>query len=106
MKLFEEEIRVGKDTGNYRIIKRTMYNSGKEEKPKYEPQKETKFLWITLWEPITYESYSYAGGTYDSPYSLDTLQEAKEVIEKYKNETLDGSKTEVIYEEKNDQRVF
>ena len=101
MRLFEERIHIGKDTGNYRIIKRILYNSGKEEKPKFEPQKEVKILWLTIWEPITYESYSYAGGVYDNPYSLDTLQEAKEVIEKYKNETLDGSKTEIVYVERN-----
>ena len=99
MKLFEI-ISIGKDTGNFRIIKSTKYIAGEEYVPKYEPQKETKFLWITIWEPITYESYSYAGGTCDSPYSLDTLQEANEVIEKYKNETLDGTKAEVIYEER------
>ena len=98
MKLFEI-ITIGKDTGNFRIIKKIQYHSGEDCVPKYEPQKEVKFLWIKYWEPITYSQYDFQG-TFESPYLMDSLKDAKDIIEKYKNETLDGTKTEVIYEER------
>ena len=98
MKLFEI-ITIGKDTGNFRIIKSTQYIAGEEYVPRYEPQKEVKFLWIKYWEPITFSQYD-SQGTFDSPYLVNSIKEAKDIIEKYKNETLDGSKTEVVYEER------
>lgn len=98
MKLFEI-ITIGKDTGNFRIIKKIQYHSGEDCVPKYEPQKEVKFLWIKYWEPITYSQYDFQG-TFESPYLMDSLKDAKDIIEKYKNETLDGTKAEVIYEER------
>ena len=92
---------LAKDTGNFRIIKKTQYLRGNECVPRFEPQKEIKFLWITTWEPITYPSYVFDGGTIDSPYLVESLKDAKDIIESYKNNSLDGFKNEVVYEERN-----
>ena len=116
MKLFMEQIEVGKDTGKYRIVKKIKYESGEEKETWFEPQKESKFLWFKFWEPFTYPSYDFIGDI-DKPYSLNTISEAIEIIRAYKalktveyamdvvnshqKDILNGIKNEVVYEERN-----
>ena len=100
MRLFEEGFEIGKNTGNYRIVKKTWIRHGKEEKIKFEPQKETKFLWFKFWESIGFEEYAFMDTVF-VPYSMDTLQEAMEIINNFKQNTLNAVKIEVVYEEKN-----
>ena len=100
MKLFDM-IEIGKDTGNFRVVKHVIDEFAEEPKHVFKPQKETKFLWKTFWEPITYKSYDFQGIA-DNPFVVDSLSEAIEIIKKYENAALCSSNiSEIVYEERN-----
>lgn len=93
-------IKLAKDTGNYRVIRKEEKWNG-ETKIWFEPQAEVKFWFWEYYTPIGREEDDGHMDTFISPYKCDTLEEAMSIINRYKNGELDNRTFEkVVYEEK------